>query len=261
MNYPGNPISQGAQNNAVSALQQQLGAIGYNPLATDGNFGPNTLKAVTAFQGNNNLSVNGIVGSDTWNILFPAAQRTINRANFFQVVKDQLFKGALKQTQVDGMTAILDQWENNYGNCDNRFLAYMLATTFHETAYTMQPIAEYGKGAGKQYGIPDPLTGQTYYGRGFVQLTWKDNYAKFAKLLNIDLVNNPDLAMVLGNAIQILFVGMFRGLFTSKNLAAYFNGPNADWTNARQIINGLDKAPLIAGYGTTFYSAISYMAA
>ena len=52
---------------------------------------------------------------------------------------------------------------------DTRWLAYMLATTFHETAYQMWPIEEYGKGSGRYYGTPDPETGETDYGRGFVQ--------------------------------------------------------------------------------------------
>ena len=135
----------------------------------------------------------------------------------------------------------------------------MLATTFHETANTMQPIAEYGKGAGRSYGVLDPVTGQTYYGRGFVQLTWKANYTTFGNLLKIDLVNNPDLAMNITYATQILFVGMTQGLFTGKKLSEYFTSTLADWVNARRIINGLDCANLIAGYGNTFYSAISYI--
>jgi hypothetical protein len=147
----------------------------------------------------------------------------INRDHFFQVVRNQLFNGSLKQKQVDGMTGILDYWEAQYANQDDRFLAYMLATAFHETATTMQPIEEYGKGKAYDYGIPDPVTGQTYYGRGFVQLTWKRNYQIFASLLKKDLVNNPTLALDLNIATQILFTGMMKGLFTGKKLADYFN--------------------------------------
>ena len=36
-----------------------------------------------------------------------------------------------------------------------------------------------------------------YYGRGWIQLTWKDNYIKCGKLLKVDLVGNPDLALTL----------------------------------------------------------------
>jgi len=185
----------------------------------------------------------------------------INRDNFFAVVRNNLFHGSLKQSQVNGMTAILDEWEKNYSNNDDRFLAYMLATTFHETATTMQPIEEYGKGAGRPYGKPDPVTGKVYYGRGFVQLTWKENYTKFAKLLGADLVNAPELALDLTNATKVMFVGMTKGLFTGKKLGDYFAGTTEDWVNARRIINGVDRAALIAGYGKTFYGAISYRTA
>ncbi|MBE3951934.1 hypothetical protein HJ144_09510 [Vibrio parahaemolyticus] len=47
----------------------------------------------------------------------------------------------------------------------------------------MQPVEEYGKGVGHEYGIPDPITGQTYYGRGDVQVTWKYNYERLSRLL------------------------------------------------------------------------------
>ncbi|TOE35570.1 hypothetical protein CGJ43_25525, partial [Vibrio parahaemolyticus] len=59
-----------------------------------------------------------------------------------------------------------------------QYLAYVLATTYHETGHTMKPIEEWGKGQGRPYGEPDPETGQTYYGRGYVQLTWLANYIK-----------------------------------------------------------------------------------
>ncbi len=187
-----------------------------------------------------------------------ATSHIINREHFFSTVRSNLFHGKLKQAQVNGMNAILDEWEKSYANNDDRFLAYMLATTFHETATTMQPIEEYGKGKGHAYGKPDAVTGKAYYGRGYVQLTWKANYEKFAKLLKTDLVNNPELALAADVSTKILFIGMMKGLFTGKKLADYFDGAKEDWSNARRIINGIDKAQLIAGYGRSFYSALSY---
>lgn len=187
-----------------------------------------------------------------------ATTHIINREFFYSSVRNSLFHGKLKQAQVNGMNAILDEWEKNYSNADDRFLAYMLATTFHETATTMQPIEEYGRGKGRTYGKPDPISGKVYFGRGFVQLTWKANYEKFAKLLKVDLVSNPELALNLDVSTKILFVGMVKGLFTGKKLADYFEGAKEDWVNARRIINGTDKAQLIAGYGRGFYAAISY---
>ena len=134
----------------------------------------------------------------------------------------------------------------------------MLANTHHETDRTMQPIEEYGKGKGREYGKPDPATKQTYYGRGFVQLTWKANYDTMGKKLGVDLVNHPELALRLNVATQILFVGMMEGRFTGAKLSSYFNPTKEDWVNARRIINGVDKANLISTYGKAYYAALSH---
>jgi len=182
----------------------------------------------------------------------------INRNFFFTQVRRTLFANNLRQPQVDGINAILDGWEAKYAADDDRWLAYALATTYHETDQHMQPIEEYGKGRGLPYGKPDPTTGQVYYGRGFVQLTWERNYKTMTDLLGVDFVNHPDLALELDNATNIMFMGMTKGLFTGKSLANYFNQTTDDWVNARKIINGLDKAQAIAMYGHNFYSAISY---
>src|SRR5499427_4123767 len=105
----------------------------------------------------------------------------IQRKYFFDSVRASLFSGHMTQSQVDGMSAMLDFAESV--GCDDRHLAYILGTTFHETAQTMQPISEYGKGQGKKYGVPAGPYNQVYYGRGFVQLTWYDNYVAMQKAL------------------------------------------------------------------------------
>ena len=182
----------------------------------------------------------------------------LNRKFFFDYVRSHLFDGRLKQEQVQGLSAILDEWDRRHAKRDDRWLAYMLATTHHETNRTMQPIEEFGKGRGLPYGVPDADTGFTYYGRGFVQLTWKRNYDAMGRRLRMDLVNRPALALTLDVATQILFVGMIEGLFTGRSLSTYFNADVESWSNARRIINGLDKADLIASYGKSYYAAISY---
>lgn len=182
----------------------------------------------------------------------------INRSFFMDHVRRELFDGRLRQSQVDGLDAILSRWEKTDAKQDDRWLAYMLATTHHETDRTMRPIREYGRGRNRKYGAPDPETGHVYYGRGFVQLTWKHNYDAMSDIVGEDLVSNPDLALELGIATQILFEGMKRGTFTTKRLADYFGPAVEDWRNARRIINGVDKAELIATYGRRYYGGISY---
>jgi hypothetical protein len=48
------------------------------------------------------------------------------------------------------------------------------------------------------------------------------------------------------------------GSFTGVKLANYFSSDKDDWVNARRIINGLDKANLIAAYAKSYYAAISH---
>ena len=99
---------------------------------------------------------------------------------------------------------------------------------------------------------------KAYYGRGFVQLTWKANYATAGAAIGVDLVRKPELALDPKNATRIMFEGMTKGWFTQKKLSDYFNKTKDDWVGARRIINGQDKAQTIATYEHNFYAAISY---
>ncbi|MGM6589849.1 hypothetical protein BTZ53_11000 [Vibrio parahaemolyticus] len=146
-----------------------------------------------------------------------------------------------------------------------QYLSYMLATVYHETAFTMKSIEEYGKGEGRPYGEPDPRTGKVYYGRSYPQLTWYDNYAKATKELYsknlvkgiVDFLNDPDLILEPYYGVQVTVFGMVGGWFTGKGLDDYWldNG-EYDYVNARRIINGTDKAQTIAGYAREAESAV-----
>ena len=139
-------------------------------------------------------------------------------------------------------------------------LAYVLATAYHETAMTLQPIAEWGKGEGYDYGEVDPETGQAYYGRGYVQLTWRDNYSKQDEKLDLDgqLVAQADLAMHPEVAMQVICLGMRDGDFTGKQLSDFFTADLTDFYEARTIVNGHDRASDIAEYATKFANAITH---
>lgn len=77
----------------------------------------------------------------------------MNRAHFYAPVRSSLFGGLLSQSQVSGMEAVLDEAGKTF--TDPRWLAYMLATAFHETGQTMQPIHERG-GADYFFRMYDP---------------------------------------------------------------------------------------------------------
>lgn len=175
-----------------------------------------------------------------------------NAENFYDVVRADLFNGVLSQGQVNGMNYIMREWRRRYlYDGDHRHLAYMLATTFHETAYTMLPISEYGSQSylqSKEY--------WPYYGRGFVQLTWAANFEKAGNAVEEDLLGYPDLALRPDLAAIIMFDGMRDGWFTGLDLDQYFNEDLDDPINARRIINGTDKAEMIADYHGAFLYAI-----
>jgi len=186
-----------------------------------------------------------------------------DRDIYFDQVRGSLFGGAMTQQQVDGQNVILAVWEYQAGGTpmdDLRWLAYMLATTYHECATRMWPIREYGQGKGHEYGEPDPETGETYYARGFVGLTWKSNYDKAGAALSLiedrDPVWHPDIALDSLVASRIMFRGMSEGWFTGRKLGQYFNDETDDPVNARQIINGNDCDDLIAGYHADFLKAL-----
>ncbi|WP_228557495.1 hypothetical protein, partial [Myxococcus sp. AB025B] len=74
--------------------------------------------------------------------------------------------------------------------------------------------------------------------------------------LGIDLINNPDLALQPKYASEILVKGSINGWFTSKKLSDYINDKKKDYINARRVINGTDKAQLIANYAVVFEKAL-----
>jgi predicted chitinase len=167
--------------------------------------------------------------------------------------------GRLTEFQAQGIKTILDAWEKYDSLTDIRQLAYILATVKHETANTYRPIEEYGKGAGRAYS--KAVNGHRYFGRGYIQLTWYENYVKMTKRLKLlgvecDLVNNPEQALQPEIAAAIMFVGMEEGLFTGKKLKDYFNEYDENPVEARKIINGKDKAKMIAGYYYEFKNAL-----
>lgn len=150
---------------------------------------------------------------------------------------------------------------------DQRWRAYALATARTECGQdfairTERGPREYflkyepGTKLGVRLGNLHPGDGYRFRGRGFVQITGRANYDKFAPLVGYDLVANPDGALAEDVAYQILSLGMVRGLFTGKKLAHYIDGSTCDYTAARRIINGQDKAEAIAADAIKFHQIL-----
>lgn len=183
------------------------------------------------------------------------------RKYFFDVTRAALFRGSLVQSQVNGMNHLLEVWEEHFPKGDLRWLAYCLATAFHETAQTMQPVQELGRGKGYAYGKPAGPHGKVYYGRGHVQLTWHSNYVRAERELRrfgIDagLEGDPELALEPRTSALILFEGMAEGWFTGKKLGEFFAARLEQPRNARRIVNGTDRMDLIASYYHKFKDAL-----
>ncbi|WP_267550092.1 hypothetical protein [Rhizobium rhizogenes] len=206
----------------------------------------------------------------------------MEHAKFFAAVRSPLFEGRLSANQVNGIEAILSAWKAR--PFDDRWLAYMLATVYHETGgamcaisenlnysaaglqatfsryftpaqaaiYARQPPRIANRAYANRMGNRDEASGDgwRYRGRGLVQITGRDNYAKYG------IADNPDMASDPVKAIEILFDGMINGRFTGKKLADYFSAAMTDWIGARRIINGTDRAADIAGHAKKFAAAV-----
>jgi Chitinase class I len=198
----------------------------------------------------------------------------IDRRIFFAGLRHAVFGGRMSQGQVAGMEAVLTRFGAR-GWSDPRWLAYMLATVFHETSGTMQAVRETlavsndeavarlerAFRSGKLPTVKTPYwrpdaDGRSYYGRGLVQITHRENYQRMSRVVGLDLVAEPDLALRLDVAATILVIGMTEGLFSGARLADFFIGMKADWTGARKIVNGRDRAEKIAAKAQIFDAAI-----
>lgn len=185
-----------------------------------------------------------------------------HRKTFFDAYRRRF--GPIKsQSQVDGLESLLSGIEADQDITDVRHAAYMLATVKLECADQYRPIEEYGYGRGLAYGIPVKVTApdgrvfsNTYYGRGYVQLTWERNYREMDARLGLSgdesLHLHPDRALLPDVAFRIMSVGMREGIFTGRRLEQYICDGTCDYRNARRIINGIDKSALIASYAEGF---------
>jgi len=179
----------------------------------------------------------------------------IDHKEFFNLYRSTY--GRLTQLQVDGIDGLLTNIAQDPHISELRWAAYMLATVKHECADRWQPIEEYGLGRGRPYGRAVKVLDddgnphfQAYYGRGYVQLTWQQNYETMSIALGLgrELVTNPDRALNHTIAYRIMSHGMRKGIFTGHSLGDHIHGDVCDYKNARRIINGLDRCDLIERY-------------
>lgn len=215
-------------------------------LVVDGIYGPNTKAAIAQFCKGEHLD-NAATGK--------------YGASF----AEKLIKAVVLKTPVtrnDHIRLIIKECHKQ-GITNPNQVAYVLATTQHETAGKFQPIDEMGSAAYlEQYEWRSDLgnvkegDAQKYKGRGYTQITGRRNYTKYAALTGKDLVNHPELAKEPYTAAFIMVHGFRFGGFTGLTIHAYINNRTCDFVNARRCINSTDRAQLIAGYAKSWVSQL-----
>ncbi len=192
------------------------------------------------------------------------------------------FGRELSTVKKENIFTITDAFELDDDMKSLRWLAYILATSMHESNDTFAPVVEgYWLTESRRLGtlynyykknnpralktiFPNGKREPAYYGRGrVVQLTHFNNYMNASLKIygNNILLNDPD--MIIHNSkcdLTVTFRGMLEGWFTGYSLPQFFplNSNKANWVGARRIINGLDKARMIAKYAMKFYDCLEW---
>lgn len=224
-------------------IQQVLSKARYYNYDLDGIYGAITREALRDFK-----EAYVLTGGD---VLGPTTAEFLIRLNTMTPEGGRLTATSSRR---DVQSAIIRECKRQ-GLTLNSQIAYVLATVQHETADTFKPVRE-------AFWLSEDWRSRNlryypYYGRGYVQLTWEDNYRRYASVLGIDILNTPDKAMDPNIALFILVHGMSLGTFTSRKLGSYVNGRRTDFIGARDVVNPGDVPDLVAGYARSWQSQIS----
>jgi putative chitinase len=209
----------GSKGEDVKKLQTKLG------VESIGTFGPKTESAVKLWQKANGLLDNGIVDKITWDKMFGQPSNVI-KEDVIIPSSGSLKLEKLKGHIPDSVIAQIPETAAKFNITNNLRLAHFLAQCGHESggfkavsenvnysadglkkifakyfpgnlseSYARQPqkIANRVYGGRMGNGPEETGDGFKYRGRGYIQLTGKNNYTNFAKFIGEDTVNNPDL--------------------------------------------------------------------
>jgi putative chitinase len=217
-------LKKGDNNENVKLMQQKLGI---EPAVT--NFGPKTEAAVKAWQAAHGLTADGIVGPATWAKIMgestlvvpePVVQAPIAPVGGLKLDK-------LKGHIPDAVIAMIPDTAAKFQINTPLRLAHFLAQCGHESGgfratqenlnysakglagifrkyfpteaaaapYARNPQKIASKVYGGRMGNGPESTGEGYKfrGRGYIQLTGKENYTAFGKSIGEDIISNPDV--------------------------------------------------------------------
>lgn len=241
-------FKEGDSGEAVKHVQQALKDKGFDPGVIDGEFGPGTEAAVMAFQKSEGLAADGVVGQQTLIRLEITSATSPAPFNLENVTFNKVAKmfphtpiGHIK----DNLPYVLDALKAA-SLADKPMVLMALGTIRAETA-SFEPISE-GKSRfntspnghpfdlydnRKDLGNRGRPDGDSFKGRGFVQLTGRANYAKFGAQIGQDLVGNPALA----NDPKIASALLAHFLKNSESRIRTYLA-NHDLAGARKVVNG-----------------------
>jgi putative chitinase len=217
-------LKVGSSGEDVKKLQSFLG------LGADGSFGPGTERAVKAWQSANGLTADGLVGDGTWAKMFSAGAASPNSAPapVSAAIPPSSFKlENLKGHIPDAVIAQIPDTAAKFNITTPLRLAHFLSQCGHESGgfkavnENLNYSAKGLMGTFKKYfptedlakkyeRKPDLIAARVYAnrmangdeaskdgfkfrGRGYIQLTGRDNYTKFSKFIGEDCVNGSDL--------------------------------------------------------------------
>ena len=216
----------GSKGDDVKKLQTKLG------LVSDGHYGALTATSVKKWQAANGLTADGMVGPGTWNKMFGTTSEPSNIIQEDKIIPQPVASvGGLKIDKLrghipDSVISQIPDTAAKFNITNNLRLAHFLAQCGHESggfkavsenvnysaaglkgifgkyfpgnlaeSYARNPQKIASRVYGGRMGNGPEATGDGYKfrGRGFIQLTGKNNYTQFSKLIGEDCVANPDL--------------------------------------------------------------------
>jgi len=241
----------GSKGIGVQELQEALSKHGFDPGKPDGNFGPHTQSALINFQKSESLPATGKVDTATATALgITAVPYADDRASFtVDKVWSTMFKSAPRANVEKYLPDVLNALYQL--NLADKSMILMALSTIRAETGNFVPISEYQSTYNTPpNGIPYSLydfrkdlgnhakgDGSLFKGRGFVQLTGRNNYAFYSKLLNLgtQLLDHPDMANDSHIAAEILAQFLKRHEVQIRN-ALHESPP--DLRTARRLVNG-----------------------
>jgi putative chitinase len=230
-------LKKGSNSDDVKKLQAKLG------LVADGIFGAGTEQKIKEWQAANGLAADGIVGDGTWSKMFGGVAPSVIKEDVVIAKAGTLNIDKLKGHIPDAVIAQIPETAAKFNITNNLRLAHFLAQCGHESggfkatqenlnysadglkkifpkyfpgniaeSYARNPekIASKVYGGRMGNGGEETKEGYKFRGRGYIQLTGKENYTSFAKSIGEDTVANPDL-------VATKYALASAGWFFSKN--------------------------------------------